>query len=137
MYPRVAVGVLVFDGSKFLLIRRKQEPNKGKWTIPGGLLELGESLEEAAKREIYEECNIAIRNVKRLAIFEYIEKDDRNEIEYHYVIIDFIGRYDSGDLKAQSDVDRAAWFSYADLKHLKCTKGIKELVRKAISAMGR
>jgi 8-oxo-dGTP diphosphatase len=133
IYPRIAVGILVFDGNKFLLIRRKQEPNRGKWTIPGGLLELGESLDDAARREIYEECNITVRNVKRLGIFEYMEKDDQNKIKYHYVIIDFIGWYDSGELKAQSDVDRATWFSHADLKHLSCTKGIKGLIRRAIS----
>jgi len=132
-YPRVGIGVLVFKDDQFLLIKRGQEPSKGKWTVPGGLVELGEKLEQAVHREIYEECNIRISRLQQLDIFEFLQSDPSDKIKYHYIVIDFLAEYESGKLKAKSDIDKAQWVKIDFLDQLDIAEGIKPLIDKALS----
>lgn len=97
--------------------------------MPGGLVELGETLEEAIHREIFEECSIRIQLHEQLDSFEFIEKDDHNLIKYHYIVLDFWATYKSGRLRASSDVDEARWFSIEQIERLKCSDKIKDLAR--------
>jgi ADP-ribose pyrophosphatase YjhB (NUDIX family) len=133
-FPRLGVGVLVFKNDQFLLIKRNQEPGKGLWTVPGGLVELGESLEQAAHREVYEECRIRIKLGKNLDIFEYFRREVDNRIKYHYIVIDYIATYVSGNLLPGGDISAARWMKKADLCDIPTTQDTIDLIDKAFSA---
>jgi 8-oxo-dGTP diphosphatase len=132
-FPRIGVGVLIKKGNQYLLVKRGQEPAKGIWTVPGGMVEMGEKLEQAAHREVFEECNIKIKDCCQIDIFEFIERDDKQKIKYHYIVVEFLANYSSGTIGAKSDVDDAAWFSLKDLGNLDTTKETIDLVKKCFS----
>lgn len=112
------MGAVVFHHDCVLLVERKQAPNQGQWAIPGGKVRLGESLHAAAEREILEETGITIEAVKPIYTFELIDKDQRGNILYHYVIIDLVANYISGQPKPADDVSAAAWVDRALLGKL-------------------
>jgi mutator protein MutT len=107
----------VIESEKVLLVRRGQPPLQRRWTLPGGLVELGETIEQALVREVREETGWSVRVVKELALFDFIEKDDSGRVRYHYVLADFLCQYVEGDLAAGSDVEEvklASWNELAD-----------------------
>ena len=108
--PILAVGALVMKKNKLLLVKRKYPPDKGKWSIPGGAVEIGESLIQAAKREVQEECNITINNGKIGALIDKIYFTKENKIIFHYSIVDFIFYRFTGNLLASSDAEAAEFF---------------------------
>jgi 8-oxo-dGTP diphosphatase len=113
LYPRLpvaGVGVVVFNKGRLLLVKRGNEPNKGKWSIPGGGIELGETIKEAAQREVFEECSVKIEIMRVLDAADNIVRDADGRIRYHYAIIDLLANYIGGDLKAQSDAQDCGWF---------------------------
>jgi 8-oxo-dGTP diphosphatase len=116
--PRVAVGAVVFKDNKVLLIRRAKPPAKGLWAIPGGSVNLGETLQQAAERETLEETNLTIQATKPVFTFEVIEKDDNNQVRFHYVIIDLVADYISGIPLPGDDADEVRWVSSKELKNL-------------------
>lgn len=101
--PGFGVGAVVVEGGKVLLVRRGHAPLEGRWTLPGGLVELGETLEDALRREVLEETGWTVRVGKQLALFDFIEKDE-GRVRYHYVLADFFCERIEGDLRAGSDV---------------------------------
>jgi 8-oxo-dGTP diphosphatase len=106
--PTVGVGaVLVHDG-KVLLIRRGKEPLRGRWVVPGGTVELGETLEAALVREMLEETGLAVAPIEVLTVFDQIREDD-GEVSYHFVIVDYLCRYQGGEARAGSDAEALAW----------------------------
>ena len=109
--PGFGVGAVVIEGGKVLLVRRGHAPLQGRWTLPGGMVELGETLEDALKREVLEETGWTVRVGKQLALFDFIEKDDSDRVRYHYVLADFLCERIDGDLGAASDVTdvRLVW----------------------------
>jgi 8-oxo-dGTP diphosphatase len=114
LYPRLpvaGVGAVVFNKGKLLLVKRANEPNKGKWSIPGGGIELGETIKEAAQREVFEECSVKIKIMRVLDAADNIVRDADGRIRYHYAIIDLLANYNGGDLKAQSDAQDCGWFT--------------------------
>ena len=131
--PIVGVGVLVIRDKKILLVKRGQPPSIGKWTVPGGLVELGERTEEAAVRELKEECNIVVKITEIIDVFDYIEYDKNGQTRFHYVIIDFLGTYISGTLRAGGDVVAAEWISYDSLQTLDIPEKTLAFIRKAIN----
>ena len=116
--PRVAVGAVVIKAGAILLVKRGKAPADGKWAIPGGSVELGETLQQAAEREIFEETGIRIRAAEPVYIFDFIERNRHGGIRFHYVIIDLAGEYLSGKIKPGDDADQAAWIPFAELKAL-------------------
>ncbi len=114
-HPIVGVSVLVFQDRKILLVRRGHEPRKGQWSLPGGVVELGETVRDAAKREIREECHIEIELERTLDVLDRIFKDPDGRVQYHYVLIALLARYKSGELRADSDIEAAEW---ADVQNL-------------------
>mgnify|MGYP000035215898 CR=1 FL=1 len=88
--PLVGVGAIVLEGRRILLVKRGKEPCAGKWSIPGGLVELGEKLEEAVKRELFEETGIRGEPRGVLCIVEYLERDREDRVRYHYVLVDYL-----------------------------------------------
>ena len=114
--PLVGVGAAVFNGSgQVLLVQRGRPPGKGSWGLPGGMLELGETLVEGVRREVREECGVEVEIGDLVATFEPIVRDDTGRIEYHYVVIDFWAKYLSGEAVAQDDADAVAWVDPAEL----------------------
>ena len=107
--PEVAVGVVVEKEGKILLVRRKKPPNQRRWAIPGGKVNLGETLQQAAEREILEETGLRIKAGEPVYVFDFIERSG-DKIVFHYVIIDLLARYISGTVRAQDDAAAAAWW---------------------------
>ena len=112
------------------MIQRGQEPNKGKWTLPGGLVKVGETLVQAATRELEEECRVQARLQPGPNLFEYIQSEGERTL-YHYVIADFVGEYLDGELHAGSDAADAAWITMEELNRLEVTPGLREFISKA------
>jgi len=116
--PRVAVGAVVFSNNRVLLVRRGQPPSEDLWAIPGGSVEIGETLQEAAEREILEETGITIRAREPVYTFDAIERDDAGKIRFHYVIVDLGADYVSGDPTAGDDALEARWVTAQELNEL-------------------
>jgi ADP-ribose pyrophosphatase len=129
------VGVLILHEHNILLVKRAQEPAKGEWSVPGGLVELGETIHQAAHREVWEECSIRVDIVKQLDVFEFIENDDNNAVKFHYIVLDYLATYKSGDVSAQSDIEDARWFNSTELDNLNCSKSIKKLAYAAFESV--
>ena len=133
--PIPAVGAIVFEGDRVLLVRRGKEPGLGLWSIPGGAVHLGERLEEAVRRELREETGLDVRPVRIIHVVERI-LPEQGRIRYHYVIVDYLCTVDSGILEAASDAQEARWFSQAELPGLGLseeTLRVIELARSFIS----
>lgn len=116
--PRVGVGALVIHQEKVLLVKRGVAPNESLWAVPGGSLELGETLKECAERETLEETGVIVRAGKPIYTFDLIEKDDKGDIRFHFVIIDLWAEYKSGEPFGQDDALEARWVGKEDIKSL-------------------
>ena len=128
--PEVAVGALVLKDQKVLLVKRNQSPAKGLWALPGGKINLGETLQQAVVREILEETGISIIPGQPVFLFDSIHKDDKGDVQYHYVIVDLLSEFKEGELKAGDDASDVGWFSLEDLERIQVNKTTKELVLK-------
>lgn len=129
--PIVGVSVLVFKDSKILLVRRGREPRKGQWSLPGGIVELGETVRDAAQREIREECHIEIETGKVLDVLDRISRDADGRVQYHYVLIALLARYRLGELRADSDIEAAEWANLSKLADYDLLQDQQELIRRA------
>ena len=109
--PVVGVGAVIIEDGKILLVKRANEPNKNKWSIPGGLVKVGETLHEALKREILEEIGVEIENGEVACVTEEIFVDEEEKIKYHYVIVDFFAKIKAGEVKAGSDAKEVRWMN--------------------------
>ncbi len=134
--PVVSVGVVTFKDEKVLLIQRANEPSKGRWSLPGGVVELGEPIRRAAIREVREECGIEIAPSAVLEVVDAIVPDDRERIRFHYVLIDLLAEYKSGDLSPQSDISDARWSGEEELDELDILPATLSVIRKAFSERG-
>ena len=134
-HPLVGVGALIFTRSgrrgPILLVERGGEPLKGYWSLPGGLVETGELLEDAVRREILEETGLRIEPVSRFDIFERIMRDSQGRAEYHYLLVDYVCKVVGGELRAGDDVSRAAWVRRAELDQYRITEGTREVIERA------
>lgn len=130
--PIVGVGAVVIDGSRALIVRRATEPLKGQWSIPGGMLELGEKLREGIAREVKEETGLDIEAGAVLDVFDSIFPDADGGFQYHYVLIDFLCRVTGGQLAASSDVDAARWVTSEELEHLEMKPATVAILRKGL-----
>ena len=131
--PIVAVGVVVKRDDKVLLVRRLNEPSRGRWSLPGGVVELGETVREAARREVREECGLQVEAGEVLAVVDNIVRDDEaGRIRFHYVLVDLLAEYVGGGLAAASDISDACWVREEELEELDVTEKARELVRKVL-----
>ena len=131
--PVVAVGVIIRDGEQIALIRRSKEPSRGLWTFPGGAVELGETLQDDARREALEETGLHVQVEDIAAVVENVVQDDHGHIRYHDVILDFSAHPIGGSLNAATDANAACWVSLADLDSLEMTEKAEQLARKLLS----
>ena len=129
-YPRVGVGAVILHEDKVLLVRRGQSPSFGKWSLPGGLVELGESTREAIAREIMEECGIGIRVVDVAGVLDRVVHDDAGRVRYHYVLVDYLAYPESLDVVAGSDAGDAQWFDIERVAELDTTQGLLDMIRR-------
>jgi len=113
--PQVGVGAVVFHDGAVLLVQRRNPPCADEWAIPGGKVRLGETLQQAAEREILEETGIHIKAGEPVYAFDLIEKDASGQVRWHYAIIDLQADYISGEIRAGDDAIAAAWFKPEDL----------------------
>lgn len=127
--PLVAVGAVVFKEDKVLLILRAKPPAENHWTIPGGSVELGETLQEAAEREIWEETGLTIQAGEPVYTFDVIERDAKGAILFHYVIVDLAADYVSGELRPGDDAIDVCWASFGDVKSLKVSTATRKLLK--------
>lgn len=116
-----------------LLVERAGEPLKGWWSIPGGLLETGETLEDAVRRETLEETGLRVEIVYRFDIFERIMRDTEGRAEYHYVLVDYVCKVTGGELVGGDDVSAVKWVPCTNLRDYKVTSGTIEAVERAYS----
>ena len=137
--PRVGVGAVVLDAGRVLLVRRGKPPLTGKWSLPGGLLELGETTAEAACREVAEECGLTIRVGEVAGVLDRVVRDAEGRIRYHWVLVDYVAFVESGTLCAASDADDAQWVEVDEVERLETTEGLLDMIRRAqvLAARGR
>lgn len=128
--PRVAVGAIVFKDDRVLLVRRGKPPAEDLWAIPGGRVKIGETLQEAAEREILEETAITIRARLPAYTFDVIERDTGGRIRFHYVIVDLTADYLRGQPRAGDDASAARWVSSDDLATLEVSSKTRQLLKK-------
>jgi 8-oxo-dGTP diphosphatase len=128
--PVAAVGAVVFKGDKMLTVKRSQEPSKGKWSIPGGRIELGETACEAARREVMEECSIEVEIERVLDSVDNIIRDEDRRVKYHFVIVDVLARYVSGEIRAQSDAEECRWVTPRELVAMDITPMLREMMER-------
>ena len=126
--PIAGVGVLIQDGDKYLLIKRAANPDKGLWSVPGGLVEIGEKIEEAAVREALEETCLNVELIKRLGVVDKIEHDEKGEVYYHFVIIQYLAVVQSGELCPMDDALEAEWVTLDQLKDYELTNSLKDFL---------
>ena len=127
--PRVGVGALVIHENKVLLIKRGVAPSEGQWAVPGGSLELGETLQAGAERETLEETGVKVAVKKPVYAFDYIERDDDGNIKFHFVIVDLWADYVSGEPVGRDDALEARWVGKEGIKTLPLGENTLKLLK--------
>lgn len=128
--PMVGVGVLIQEDDRYLLIKRAAEPDADLWSVPGGMVELGERATEAAKREALEETGLDVEIVEVLGIVDKIVEGDGNRIKFHFVIVDYLAHPVGGSLEASSDALDARWVRSADFRDYEMSPTLVELLKR-------
>lgn len=132
--PILGVGAVIIRDDRVLLVRRATEPLKGEWSVPGGVLELGEKLRDGAAREAREETGLHVEAGEILDVFDSIFLDGDGRTQYHYVLIDFLCRPIAGEATPGSDVSELKWVSQEELATLDLRDSIVQVVREGLAA---
>ncbi len=132
--PIVGVSAVIFVDKSVLLVRRKQEPAKGQWSLPGGAVELGEGILEALARELQEELSVKIAVGGLVGVFDKIFHDHKNQVQYHYVVVDYWGWLVEGKPTPASDVSEALLVPLDELGGFDVDQELKATIRKAYGA---
>jgi len=131
-HPLVGVGGLIHRNGAVLLIRRKFEPNKGRWSLPGGLLEVGEDPAEAARREVREELGLEVEMEGLFQVANEVIKDDAGEVKYHFVLMDYLMTPLGDRITLNEESEEYRWFQATDVEHLNTSDNTKIVARKFI-----
>ena len=132
--PVVGVGAVVLDEEgRVLLVRRAHEPLKGEWSLPGGVVELGETLQEALVRELLEETGLTVSVGPVVEVLDRVERGPDGRVEYHFVIIDYLCRAAGGRMMSASDAAEAVWVPPAELERYRLTEKAASVIAKAVA----
>jgi 8-oxo-dGTP diphosphatase len=135
--PLVGVGAIIIEGDieggRVLLVKRAHPPLEAQWSIPGGVLEVGELVREAAAREAREETGLLVEPTELLGVYDRIVRDAKQRVQYHYVLIDFLCRMVGGQLHAASDAAEVRWFTREELPALNLAEDTQEVIRKGFA----
>ena len=134
--PLVGVGAIIVEAGRILLVKRGHPPLLGDWSIPGGMLELGESVRDAAVREAREETGLVVAPEELLGVYDRVLRDPDDRIRYHYVLVDFLCRRIDGDLIAAGDADEVRWFTPEELRKLPLAEDTHEVIRLGFERSG-
>jgi 8-oxo-dGTP diphosphatase len=135
--PIIGVGAVIVENSRILLVKRARPPIAGRWSIPGGALEIGELVRAAAVREAREETGLIVEPGELLGVFDRVLRDPEQRVQYHYVLIDFICRRTGGVLCAASDAAEVRWFTKEELPALNLAEDTLEVILKALERSDR
>ncbi len=136
-HPLVGVGGFIHDGDKVLMIKRKFEPNKGRWSLPGGLVEVGETLEEAVRREVREEVGIDVSLEGVLQVVDEVITDENDRVKYHFILIDYLMSPLSKVITLNDESEEFAWFEPEQVEVLDVTKNTRLIFRKFVEMQGK
>jgi 8-oxo-dGTP diphosphatase len=128
--PLVGIGAIIIECDRVVLVKRAHPPIKGHWSIPGGVLEVGEMVREAAVREAREETGLIVEPSELLGVYDRILRDAESRVQYHYVLIDFLCRCVGGQLHAASDAVDVRWFTRKELPALNLAEDTEEVIEK-------
>jgi ADP-ribose pyrophosphatase len=130
--PIVAAGVIIRKDGEIVLIQRDREPSKGLWTFPGGAVELGETIRQAARREAMEETGLAVEIGQVVSVTDNVVRDAKGRVQYHYVIVDFEARPVGGSLRAGAEVRNICWADAHDIESLDMTHKAQDIARRLL-----
>ena len=130
-HPIIGVGGIVFQQDRVLLVKRGREPGLGQWSIPGGVVNTGETLKDAVVREVFEETHLEVEVLALAKVLERIFRDPDGRIAYHYVLVDFLCQCRGGELKSDSDAQDARFVPLQDLPSYKIAAVTLEVIRRA------
>jgi 8-oxo-dGTP diphosphatase len=133
--PIVGVGVVIVDGRRVLLVKRGAPPLLGEWSLPGGVVEIGETLRAAAEREALEETGLIVKAGEVLEVLDRIIPGESGRAQYHYVLIDFLCRVTGGELRVGADAADAAWAGESELSRFKLEKPAMDVIQKAFASL--
>jgi 8-oxo-dGTP diphosphatase len=131
--PFIGVGAIIVEAGRVVLVKRGHPPLSGEWSIPGGVLEVGEMLREAAIREAWEETGLEVEPGEVLGVFDRVVREGER-VRYHYVLIDFLCRRVSGELRAGSDADEVRWFEPGEVPSLNLAKDTADVIQKGLES---
>ncbi len=131
-FPIPGVAAIVIKNNHVLLSVRGKPPSMGKWGLPGGVVEVGETTEDALVREVKEETNILVKPIKLLTVFDSINRDNEGNIRYHYILFEYLCEYVSGEVKAGSDAPCAKWVLINNLESINIMQTTLKFIRKTI-----
>ena len=135
--PIVGVGAVVLDGRRVLLVKRGNEPLKGEWSLPGGAVDVGETLEEALRREVLEETCLDVEVGPVVEVLDRIRRDPDGRVRFHYVLVDFLCRVRGGVLQCASDAAGAVWVDQADLPRYGVAGSAVRVIDKGLARAAR
>jgi len=133
LYPKqpvVGIGAVIIQNGKILLEKRKSEPGKGKWSIPGGLVELGESVSQTVVREVVEETGLEVCEPKLIDVVDNVVRDKNGEVKYHFVIVDYFVKLKGGNMKASSDAEELQWVPLSEVEKYDLTKTFRAFIQR-------
>jgi 8-oxo-dGTP diphosphatase len=133
--PLVGVGAIIIENARVVLVKRAHPPLQAEWSIPGGVLEVGELVREAAIREAREETGLTVDPGELLGVYDRVLRDANNRVQYHYVLIDFLCRRVAGNLAAASDAAEVRWFTRDELAGLKLAEDTLEVIQKGFAKL--
>ena len=129
-HPMVGVGAIIVQDGKILIVRRSSEPGKGKWSVPGGLVELGETVEQAVVREVREECGLDVEVDRLIDVVDSMTFDRNGRLKYHFIILDFFVKIKGGKLRPGDDAKEAMWVSLEEVENYDLTKTFRDFLKR-------
>jgi ADP-ribose pyrophosphatase YjhB (NUDIX family) len=134
-HPVVGVGAVIVRDGRALIVKRAHEPRKGEWSLPGGLLELGESLQDAIRREVKEETTLDVVVGPIIETFDRVHRDDKGRIRYHFVIVDFVCWPTAGEAMPASDAEGVAWVRFSEIDDYAVNAHAKAVIEKGLRVL--